>query len=110
MDQYKWCAIYRDDTMLHEDDAEQGFASVNQDQVKVIVLLPLDAEMTPHHVSIPDGAMPVCFRRRSFEFGTDATTQRPTVHCIGWKQAESAVYLFVFHDRSTLLTDDLQAA
>jgi hypothetical protein len=109
MDKYKWCAIYRDDTMLHEDDAEQGFASVKQDQVKVIALLPLDADEMPHHVSIPEGAAPVCFRRRSIEFSTEATIHHPPIHCIGWKQGESAVYLFVHHDRSTLLTDNLQA-
>lgn len=110
MNQYKWCAIYRDNTTLHEDDAEQGFASVKQDQVKIITLLPLDPSEMPHHVSIPDGATPVCFRRHHVEFSTEATIYHPPIHCIGWKQAEQAVYLFVFHDQSTLLTDDLQAA
>jgi hypothetical protein len=106
---YAWCIVYQDDVLLHEDDAEQGFASVKR-QVKMLTLLPL-AGALPCHVSIPQGATPVFFRRRSVEINPLAgeTGNRTTTHCIGWKRGEEAVYLFVLSDGSTLLTDNLQA-
>lgn len=110
IDVYQWCILYRDDVLLHEEDAEQGFASVKRNQVKLLTLIPLQG-VPPHHVNIPIGATPVFFRRRSIEVNLmqEQSTARPTVHCIGWKQGDTASYLFVFEDGSTLLSSDLQA-
>jgi hypothetical protein len=110
-DVYTWCIVYQDDVLLHEDDAGQGFASIQQErQVKMLTLLPLQGGK-PHYVDIPQGATPVFFRRRSIEINPlqGESTPRPTTHCIGWKRGDEATYLFVFDDGSTLLTDNLQA-
>ncbi|MBA2285832.1 MAG: hypothetical protein H0W02_10135 [Ktedonobacteraceae bacterium] len=65
-------------------------------------------------VSVPAGAVPVFFRRRSIELTPEGSiVTRKTTHCIGWKHDiafdDRAVYLFVQADGSTLLTDDVQA-
>ncbi len=110
-DIYQWIVLYQNDVLLHEEDAEQGFASVKQDEVKLITLLPIAEGVLPRHVAIPKGATPVFFRRRSIEIDPTQNTssERPTVHCVGWKRGDESAYLFIFNDGSTLLTNDLQA-
>jgi hypothetical protein len=108
-DVYKWCATYRDGTQIPEYDESRpdgrGFAEVNASQVATLEL------SSAHKVAIPHGATPVFFRRRRMELnpGDDSAVSRGTTHCIGWEQGESACYLFVHEDGSTLLTNDLQA-
>lgn len=112
-DAYHWWAVYTDDSCIGELDRDEGrgFAEVDQARVKTLVLLPCKGDGPSHGVDIPQGAIPVFFRRRSVEINPLAgeNTPRPTTHCIGWKRGEQAVYLFVFDDGSTLLTSDLQA-
>jgi hypothetical protein len=116
-----WQAIYRDGTRVPEFDDEEtngrGFVEVDSLQVKTLELLPTmsnpeDRYRRPmHRVSIPDGATPVFFRRRTVTINNsdDFVIKKPTKHCIGWKKDEQACYLFVFDDGSTLLTTDKQA-
>lgn len=111
---YTWGAIYDDDTLINEYDREEGlgFAEVNQSRVKALFLYPTCGEGLPYNgVKIPQGATPIFFRRRRIviNLAQETSASRPTVHCIGWKKADEAVYLFVFDDGSTLLTNDLQA-
>src|SRR5579859_774366 len=93
------------------DTVGRGFAEVEKDRVKVLTILPVAKDCMPHTVQIPDGATPVFFRRRSVAINLtdERTSHQPTVHCIGWKRGDEAVYLFVFDDGSTLLTDNHQA-
>jgi hypothetical protein len=105
---YAWYVIYRDQTGHHEFDLS-CFADVDQEHVQTLMLL--QATEIRHLVDVPEGAQPIFFRRRSIEINalTSEGTPRPTVHCIGWRQGDAAVYLFVFEDGSTLLSNDLQA-
>lgn len=106
-DVYTWAALYHDGSSIQEYDRPDGhgFAVVDSAQVKRLTLV---SDSSSHSVTMPAGATPVFFRRRSIALqpGGDPI---PTVHCIGWKRDDSAVYLFIGEDGSTLLTDDLQA-
>ena len=108
-DLFSWCAYYGNVEALREEQASQGFASVDQGRITHIGLLL--GEKAEHIVSVPAGAQVVFFRRRSVEFSLtgENNQQLATIHCIGWKKSEQAVYLFVFENGRTLLTDDLQA-
>lgn len=108
-DLYSWGAYYGDVETLQEAQASQGFASVDQSRITHIGLLL--GENVEHVVSVPVGAEAVFFRRRSIEFSLTGQNnqQNAVIHCIGWRKAEQAVYLFVFGNGKTLLTDDLQA-
>lgn len=108
-----WCVNYHDGSQVPEfDDTRpegRGFLEVDSTQVKILELDTPDA-FGKHRVAIPDGAEPVFFRRRRIEMSSTTNEQtNSTVHCIGWKQGDSACYLFVCDDGSTLLTNDLQA-
>ena len=106
---YTWRAVY-DEHSYHQENAENSFADVDHARVKTLLLIPLQGGAS-HRVDIPSGATPVFFRRRSIEVNPlqGETQSRPTVHCIGWKHDEQAVYLFAFDSGNTLLTSDLQA-
>jgi hypothetical protein len=111
-DQYIWSVIYVDGTVMGEYGRVEGrgFAEIGDKHVKALDIEPLPQHLHAHRILVPDGAQPVFFRRRTIALDGSANEQgRSTVHCIGWKQEESAVYLFVFEDGSTLLSDDLQA-
>lgn len=109
-DKYTWRVSYHDGPQLEERDAPAGFASVDQTRVKRLRLVS-HSGIPEHIVTIPDGATPVFFRRRSIALNLAEENSEPrgTVHCIGWKRDEEAVYLFVFEDGKTLLSNDLQA-
>ena len=111
MDNYTWRASYGDNDHLDEADAATGFSSVDQSRLKHLHLLNVEGAAL-HVVAIPGGAQAVFFRRRQVvvNFTENGHGPRGPVHCIGWKKDEEAVYLFIFEDGSTLLTDDLQAA
>jgi hypothetical protein len=109
-DVYAWRVTYHNGLQLNEEDAAQGFASVDQLQVKRLRLLDASSGIPVHIVTIPQGATPIFFRRRSIELNPNTDEQaHKTVHCIGWKKGDEAVYLFIFEDGSTLLTNNLQA-
>lgn len=113
-DAYSWVVQYNDGEILFEDDAENGFASVDKEKVHTLVLLPAIKGVVSHCVTTPAGAEPVFFRRRSRIIaisaeGIEDERQGQTVHCIGWRKDDEASYLFIFPDGSTLLTNDLQA-
>lgn len=110
-DIYSWHATYSDGTHLDEEHAAGGFASVDQERCTALTLLYMGL-VPVHTVHIPAGAKPVFFRRRRVAVNVLSETSKPqpTTHCIGWKHSEEdAVYLFVFADGTTLLTNDLQA-
>lgn len=109
-DTYTWQAIYDDDSHLDEQDATQGFASVDQERIKSLAFLTSDG-LTTHSVQIPSGAQGVFFRRRRVMVNveSDSAMNDATTHCIGWKQGNQAIYLFIRGDGSSLLTTDLQA-
>lgn len=111
-DAYSWHVRYRDGTELPEfdglDTEGRGFAEVEDMRVGQLALV--HAHFPAFVVNVSDGDTPVFFRRRSREMtleGVEIGSQ--TVHCIGWKHGDLAVYLFVFDDGSCLLADDLQA-
>lgn len=125
-DKYTWEAVYKDDTAISEFDYPEGrgFADVDKDRVKELYIVGETQELRGHVVLVPDGAQPVFFRRRYMAIKTsdrtirgvptlhnaiDASDLIATVHCIGWKRDDKAVYLFVFEDGSSMLSDDLQA-
>lgn len=110
-DIYSWRATYSDGEHLDEEHAVGGFASVDQERCTALTLL-YQGVVPVHVVHIPAGAKPVFFRRRRIAVNifSEASEPHPTAHCIGWKRSEEdAVYLFVFEDGSTLLSNDLQA-
>lgn len=108
-----WSAYTSTTTCMSEYDHKEGrgFAETSTLKVKTIEIEPLIPGSLPtHRVDIPDGATPVFFRRRKIELDPNTNSEkRSAIHCIGWKKGDSAVYLFVFNDGSTLLTSDLQA-
>jgi hypothetical protein len=113
-DAYTWLVIYPNGQELHEFDGPgtigRGFAEVDSASVEKVALAREGRK--PFVVTVPEGATPVFFRRRSTQLNlmTDNEEKRGTVHCIGWKREEQAgVYLFVFEDGSCLLSDNLQA-
>lgn len=113
-DAYRWHVIYTDETYIDEYDHApgRGWGDVGDKPVRSVWLMRHDPNRADgHHVDVPGGAVPVFFRRRSIEINLlkEQEQRRRTVHCIGWTRADTAVYLFVFEDGSTLLSDNLQA-
>src|SRR5260221_258037 len=111
-DLYIWSVIYADGSIMCEYDREEGraFSEVLGKPVKALDIEPLAQNIPAHRVLIPQGATPVFFRRRQIALDADGNEQgRTTTHCIGWKQGEQAVYLFVFSDGTIMLSNDLQA-
>lgn len=112
-DVYTWHALYGEDNSISEFDRPEGrgFAEVEGVCVKTLLLTPLAGVGTVHRIDIPMGARPIFFRRRSIEIGAlqGDVQRRTTTHCIGWKDDEQEVYLFVFDDGSSFLSNDLQA-
>jgi len=115
-DVYTWHIIHCDDTETPEfDDARpdgRGFAEADIATAKILLLLPREQCRRAHVVHIPPGAVPIFFRRRTVTINLNndgEATPEPTVHCIGWRRGEKAVYLFVFDDDSSVLSTDLQA-
>lgn len=108
---YTWRAVYDDGKSAHYENEGNSFADVDKERVSKLFLLPLTEKGSVHGIDIPIDAQPVFFRRRSIEISlTDGSKdQHPTKHCIGWKNDATALYLFVFEDDSTLLSDDLNA-
>lgn len=108
---YSWYVILEDEQHTRIDEhTVPSFADVLHEQIKSLCLLSREDALS-HRVFIPTGATPVFFRRRSLVLDPIQGTEqgRKTTHCIGWKQGENAIYLFVSEDGSTLLTDNLQA-
>lgn len=113
---YQWRVLYQDGTATDEYDGARkdgrGFAEREEKPVAELVLMtwePFDDQ--EYRMPIPDDAEPIFFRRHtlSVNLSVEAPTHERTVHCIGWKRGDEAMYLFVRDDGSTLLTSDLQA-
>ena len=117
-DIYPWLVTYEDGTTTAEYDAVRtdgrGWAEIETKPITSLALVALDGRVA-HVVHLnPTFEAPVFFRRRQIALDGSGNEQgRVTTHCIGWKSTvpfeQSAVYLFVFPDGTTLLTDDLQA-
>lgn len=114
-DVYTWQVTYRDGTVTCEYDESRldgrGWTERDAKDVATITLARAEDGTEVQSMLVPEGAEPVFFRRRTVTVNpNDESIQRDsTVHCIGWKRADEAVYLFVYEDGSTLLTDNLQA-
>ena len=113
-DAYMWQVKYRDHTWVaeytHERPDGRGWAEIEQPRVAFIELLPTREGLPEHGVQVPEGAQPVCFRRRQILLDEAAQDMgRRTIHCIGWKHGVVEVYLFVFDNGTALLTSDFQA-
>jgi hypothetical protein len=112
---YTWAALYIDGSYIAEYEPScpngRGFAEVDATRVKQLRIASDDLHLRSHYVEVPEGATPVFFRRRSIALQPvdGQTTTLPTVHCIGWKHDDKAVYLFISDNGNTLLTDNLQA-
>lgn len=108
---YTWRAVYDDGSSFYQENAENSFADVDLPRVTTLLLLSLTEPGDSQRMDIPQGATPVFFRRRQLtvNIADETATQKHVAHCIGWKRDDEAVYLFVFDDGSTLLTNDLQA-
>lgn len=107
---YTWSVTYADGTVVREYDRPEGCGFAEVDAARVTQIR-LEGGTTQHVVSLPDGAMPVFFRRHSIDIALSdgRQTARPVVHCVGWKSEQHAVYLFLFPDGRTLLSSNLQA-
>lgn len=114
-DVYTWRIKYDDGTFTNEYDESRpdgrGFAEREEKPVRSVQLLRTGTAEVEQWFAVPEGAEPVFFRRRSVTFNplTGAQESQNTVHCIGCKQDERALYLFVFDNGETLLTSELQA-
>lgn len=108
---YTWCVTYEDGSRLFERETRESFSSVVTQQRVMELRLLRASGLARHVVTIPEGALPVFFRRGrvSFNFVENSTSHLPIVHCVGWKRGDDAVYLFVKEDEEILLTTDLQA-
>lgn len=108
---YTWRAVYDDDITAIYETEENNFACVDQSRVKTLLLLSLQGDGVAHRVDIPHGAQAVFFRRRRIAINPieGSAVNHSSTHCIGWKQDDKAVYLFVFEDGSSWLSENLQA-
>lgn len=106
---YTWAVTYQDESVLCEEEAvPQDFSSVDQKHVKSVSLLTREKHLA-YCVDIPSGAQAICFQKRSTVLDPDNAKFGQTAYCIGWKNDESAIYLFVLANGVTLLTNDPQA-
>lgn len=115
-DAYTWHVQYQDGTATDEYDEARpdgrGWAEIGEKPVKDVWLMGPDLSVhSGYKMNVPQGATPVFFRRRRavINLNNDSMTGQGAIHCIGWTRGEKGVYLFVFDDGSTLLTDDLEA-
>jgi hypothetical protein len=114
---YTWCVTLHDDTQIVEFDDDRpdgrGFSELDKSQKAQIKTLHLFRPngLYSYVVTIPDGAEPVFFRRNPIEISLSENKEvgRTRINCIGWKQGDSACYLFVFGDGSVLMTSDFRA-
>lgn len=114
-DAYTWRIAYQDGGCLDEYDEirtdGRGWAEREAKPVQTVSLLWAAQATEAASITLPDGATPVFFRRRTLTINPNDDSIAPcqTVHCIGWKRGDKVCYLFVFDDGRTLLTDNLQA-
>jgi hypothetical protein len=102
---YTWAVHYTDGSSIREYDHPDGHGFAVVDSARV-TFLTIESDLHSHAVGIPDGASPIFFRRRKILLQDG---QRTTIHCIGWKRGDEAIYLFISDSGDTLLTDNLQA-
>ena len=126
-DVYTWRVVYQDGSITDEYDEQRadgrGFAEREDKPVRAVMLVPTDGILAHQAVLIPGNAEPVFFRRNALpiNLGSDGPQQASIYcRCIGWKCVSDAkneasksegseIYLFVFNDGSTLLSEDVQA-
>ena len=109
-DIYTWRAVYEDGETCVQENEENSFADVDKTRAKTILLLSLFDDSS-YRVDVPEGAIPVFFRRRSIRINpiSGENNFSATAHCIGWKRNKEAEYHFVMGDGSVLITSDFQA-
>lgn len=110
---YIWSVTYHDGSQIHEFDdpnsTGRSFAEVDSNRARLLELQPNTEQARRQSVLVPLGALPIFFRRGRTEIKFESgAAEHTTIHCIGWKRDDQAVYLFVFADGSTLLTNDPQ--
>ena len=111
-DRWTWTAHLVDGTAVAEyDDAgvARGWAAVDGRAVRAIVLTPTAAGLPgPMVATVPEGATPVLFRRRTLTVQADggAVVEQRTATCAGWEREGQGCYLVAFDDGAILLTAD----
>jgi hypothetical protein len=114
-DLWSWMVVYRDGSAVYECQGESAphaaWKDVNDRLVAGLALIPRQAGLQQVVVHVPEGAVPVLFRRRQIELNmaSGEQTGRQTIHCLGWEGFHNASYVFIFQDGSTLLTSDRNA-
>jgi len=98
----RWHVLYHDGTECNEEDTSgdvvrlRGWAEIDHAQVALLQIRQDD--MVVASVLIPDGAIPVLFRRRTIEIRTDGETAqeqgRTTVSVIGWRSEYGECWLW----------------
>lgn len=108
-DLWHWRVTYGDGSTLDEydpDGKDHGWAEVNIRRVALVTLVP-QYDGLPVHMMKVDGAWIPGFLRRRYigvpQDGSEGT--RATVHVL----TMGTVYLFLFEDGRSLLTDDFNA-
>jgi hypothetical protein len=117
-DAYTWQVFYEDGAAVREHDEAEGvsWSEATRKTVSEIALCSASSGREIRHiVQVPEGAIPVFFRRRSLMIDPMATEgdgkYQATAHCIGWKREETGeeVYQFILEHGASILTSDLQA-
>ena len=108
-DAYRWRARLTDGRVIEE--AEAGAWANVPPVVCEIELVPNGRRVfdgrKPVRVRVPEGAVPVCFRRRRFLIRMSTGTGAPsgTATCIGWEGPNGCAYLWVEGDGTITGTD-----
>lgn len=98
----RWHVLYHDGTECDEEDTSgdnvrfRGWAEIDHAQVALLQIR--QDEQIVASVLIPDGAMPVLFRRRTIEINTDGDVAeeagRTTVTVIGFQSEQGVAWLW----------------
>jgi hypothetical protein len=114
---FLWKAHYTDGTTLDElddDGVGRPFAAIDLLRLAALELLPQQEHVRRHILRIDDGR-PIFFRRRRIELDPVEGIEvgRSTVTCLGYQTTirgrNMQLFLFLFGDGSTLLTDNREA-
>ena len=113
-DDYQWVAHYADGTRVPEyvDGVARGWRDVAHARVVALSLIPTDPNQDVIRLELPQGAMPVLFRRRSVTVAYQdgwPVTSRETITVIGWESATASHYLAVSANGDVHATPDREA-
>ena len=108
-DAWRWRVRLVTDEWVEEQVAG-SFLDLPLELVRAVELLPVGdrwpRRRSPVRVEVPQGALPICFRRRQVVVpfgGAGPVVPRGTLSCIGWQREGAGAYLFVADDGSAEL-------